>query len=101
MPDMCLMVATGMPSVVSILETRHQMFCNTKLECNNNNSAVEKQQQYHHHKHQKQMNNNDVVGMMKNGGNDETSLPCTRALALAHNNLALVLVSNPNHLDFV
>ncbi len=98
---MCLMVAAGMPSVVSILETRHQIFCNKRLECNNNNSAAEKQQQCHHHKCQKRMNNSDVDGMMKNGGNDEISLPCTRALALAHNNLALVLVSNPSHLDFV
>ncbi len=70
------------------------MFCYKKLQYGNKNSAVEKQQQqqcYHHRKRQKQTSNNDV-----NGGSDEISLPCTRALALAHNNLALVMVSNPS-----
>ncbi len=75
------------PSVVSVLETWHQTFCKNKLE---GNSAAEQQQC---HKRQKQMKNNDGGGMMKSGDNSGIALPCTRSLAVAHNNLALVLVT--------
>ncbi len=64
---------------VSILETRHQTFCKKLVEGNGCSA-----EQSYHHKRQKQMNMN---------GNDEIALPCARALALAHNNLALVLVN--------
>ncbi len=89
-----MLILIRIPLVVSVLEARHRMFCKSKMKSNSSSSTTTaEQQQCHEHGKTKKMKNNDGGGMtIKKDENSGIELPCTRSLAVAHNNLALALV---------